>query len=160
MAKENEYRAQGGRYGFIISVIFHAALLIYVYWVFTHDNDLSSIRIVQIWVFILVFAPIFLALSFITSLIRYTFREDSLIVKSAFKVYEIKYSTIRQVEEINRPFAQFRSPATAPGNSQIRIVYDGNNEIFISPEKIEKFVIKLKSRLPVSVIYNNSGGRQ
>ena len=160
MAKENEYRVPGSRYSFILSAIMYAASLIYVYWVLSQNFDLNSIRTIQILIYVFVIGPLFLALSFMRTSIRYTIREDSLFVITAFKGIEIKYSAIRQVEETFRSYAQFRSPATAPGNDQIRIVYDGNNEIFISPERKEEFVTKLRSRLPGSVIVKNSEGRQ
>jgi hypothetical protein len=96
--------------------------------------------------------------SYIHIRIRYTLGADSLIVKSAFSKVEIKYSQIWTVEETIRPFFPGPSGTTAPGKYRIRIVYNEVSEIFVSPERIDEFLSKLKMKLPDPRMFKEKEG--
>ncbi|MCL2031854.1 MAG: PH domain-containing protein [Methanomassiliicoccaceae archaeon] len=88
----------------------------------------------------------------VRSRVRFTFKENGLLINGILRKYEIGYSSITHVTE-DDSFAAFYypgtfGPATALSLDQILIGYGATKKIYIAPEKKQEFLSKLEKKLP------------
>jgi len=159
MTNENEYRTQGYKsYPVIMLIVFAIAALAFCIRMIT--GNYSEYYLTRALIIFPVAALITAYYSNNYIKIRYILADNSLIVKTVSKNYEIPYSMFWVVEETKRSFPATRTMKTAPGKYQIKIIYNGDQEIFISPERIDEFLMKLESKLPDPRIYLKKDGKQ